>query len=42
VLAESAALTREEPPFGFVAATDADYTNLRRSYLATRLTADRP
>ena len=32
VLAGSAELIKQEPPFGFVAAADADYENLRRFY----------
>jgi phosphonate transport system substrate-binding protein len=40
LLAESAALLREEPPFGFVPATDQDYENLRLFHKAALVKAD--
>src|SRR5262249_22990628 len=40
ILAAGAALTQEEPPYGFAAATDADYDNVRRFYKTTLVKAE--
>jgi phosphonate transport system substrate-binding protein len=42
VLEASAALVQQQPPYGFVAASDDDYDNVRRFYRATRLRLDPP
>ncbi|MDH5540428.1 MAG: phosphate/phosphite/phosphonate ABC transporter substrate-binding protein [Rhizobacter sp.] len=42
ILEASAALTRQKPPHGFVAASDLDYDNYRRFYRETQVRASTP
>jgi phosphonate transport system substrate-binding protein len=42
ILETSAALVRQQPPFGFVAADNRDYENYRRFYRATAVRAPAP
>jgi phosphonate transport system substrate-binding protein len=42
ILEASAALVLQPPPYGFVAASDSDYENVRRFYRATPLRLDPP
>jgi phosphonate transport system substrate-binding protein len=42
ILKESAAVLNKEPPYGFIAASDADYDNARRFYKASLVKVEAP